>query len=104
MEFTLTNPNLMEASRAWRPVMEADEVVGALVDQKILQRLIQDPDARAHLVRDIMGPPFPIVDGSSPVREFAGRLGSDNAAVLVRQGNGNLSILTRSDLIGTLGT
>ena len=51
-----------------------------------------------------MGPAFPIVEGSSPVHELAGRLGSDNPAVLVRRGNGDLSILTRSDLIGTLGT
>jgi len=86
------------------PVMEEGDVVGGLVDQEILQVLIQDPDARAHLVCDIMGPPFPIVDGSSPVHEFARRLGSDNPAVLVRRGNGDLSILTRSDLIGTLGT
>ena len=86
------------------PVLEGGEVVGGLVDQEILRCLIQDPDARAHLVRDIMGPPFPIVEGSSPVHEFAVRLGSDNPAVLVRRGNGDLSILTRSDLIGTLGT
>jgi cystathionine beta-synthase len=86
------------------PVMEEGDVVGGLVDQDILRCLIQDPDARAHLVRDVMGPAFPVVEGSSPVREFAGRLGSDNPAVLVRRGNGDLSILTRSDLIGTLGT
>jgi len=86
------------------PVMEEGAVIGGLVDQEILQCLIEDPDARAHLVRDVMGPAFPIVEGSSPVHEFAGRMGSDNPAVLVRRGNGDLSILTRSDLIGTLGT
>lgn len=82
---------------------EASEVVGSLIEQEILRWLIEDPDARAHLVRDIMGPPFPIVDESTPVQEFAGRLGGDSPAVLVRGDDGALSILTRSDLIGTLG-
>jgi predicted transcriptional regulator len=50
-----------------------------------------------------MGPPFPIVEGSSSLQDTAGRLGGDNPAVLVRRSDGNLGILTRSDLIGTLG-
>ncbi len=85
------------------PVIEEDEVVGSLIEQDILRCLIGDRDARAHLVRDVMGPPFPIVEGTSPVQEFAGGLGGDCPAVLVRQSDGELSILTRSDLIGTLG-
>ena len=84
------------------PVTEDGAVVGGLIEQDILRCLIADPDARAHLVRDVMGPPFPILDGSSPVQDFAGRLGGDTPAVLVRC-DGELSILTRSDLIGTLG-
>jgi len=85
------------------PVMEGDEVVGSLIEQDILSFLIGDPDARARLVRDLMAPPFPIVDAASPVRAFAGGLGGDRPAVLVRNGAGALAILTRSDLIGTLG-
>jgi cystathionine beta-synthase len=82
---------------------EEDEVVGSLMEQEILRCLIEDPDARAHLVRDVMGPPFPVVEASTPVQDFARRLGGDSPAVLVRQADGTLSILTRSDLIGTLG-
>ena len=84
-------------------MIEANEVVGSLVEQDILSFLIEDPDARAHMVRDLMGPPFPIVDASIPVREFVGGLSGDRPAVLVRNGDGALSILTRSDLIATLG-
>jgi cystathionine beta-synthase len=82
---------------------EEGEVVGSLIEQEILRCLIEDPDARAHLVRDVMGPPFPIVDASTPVQDFARRLGGDSPAILVQRGDGTLSILTRSDLIGTLG-
>lgn len=85
------------------PVMDGGDVVGSLIEREILRDLIGDPDARAHLVRDLMGPPFPIVEGSSSLQDTAGRLGGDNPAVLVRRSDGNLGILTRSDLIGTLG-
>ena len=83
--------------------MKDGEVVGGLIEQDILRALISDPDARAHLVSDLMGDPFPIVEGSSSVQELARQLGADNPATLVRRADGSLGILTRSDLIGTLG-
>ncbi len=85
------------------PVTKDDEVVGSLIEQEILRTLIGDPDARAHLVSDLMGAPFPVVDGSSSVLELAEQLGPDSPAVLVRRSGGDFGILTRSDLIGTLG-
>jgi len=85
------------------PITEGEEVVGSLIEQHILQSLIGDPDARARLVGDLMGEPFPVVDESTALQEFAARLGGDSPAVLVRRPDGELSILTRSDLIGTVG-
>ena len=86
------------------PVIEDEEVVGSLIEQDILAWLIGDPDARARLVRDLMGPPFPIVDESATVRTLATTLGGNRPAVLVQTEDRPLSIITRSDLIGLLGT
>ncbi|WP_419163284.1 pyridoxal-phosphate dependent enzyme [Candidatus Palauibacter sp.] len=85
------------------PVMEGDEVVGSLTERDILRSLMGDPDARARLVRDLMGPPFPVVAASSPVHGFARELRGEQPAVLVREEDGTLGILTRSDLIAGLG-
>ena len=85
------------------PVMEGEEVVGSLTERDILRFLMGDPDARAHLVRDLMGPPFPVVEASSPVHGFARELRGEQPAVLVREEDGGLGILTRSDLIAALG-
>ena len=85
------------------PVMEGGEVVGSLIEQDILRFLMGDPDARGRLVRDLMGPPFPVVDASSPVHEFAPGLRGEQPAVLVRREDGTFAILTRSDLIAALG-
>jgi cystathionine beta-synthase len=85
------------------PVTKNGDVVGGLIEQEILRALLADPDARAHLVSDLMGPPFPVIDGSSSLQDLAGQLGADSPAVLVRRSSGEMGILTRSDLIGTLG-
>jgi cystathionine beta-synthase len=85
------------------PVTENDDVVGSLVEQSILARLIREPDARARLVADVMNEPFPIVDASTPVRDVAAHMQGQSTAVLVRTRDGGLSILTRTDLISTLG-
>ena len=85
------------------PVTEGGEVVGSLIEQNILRFLMGDPDARGRLVRDLMGPPFPVVDASSPVQTFANELRGERPALLVRGEDGTLAILTRSDLISALG-
>lgn len=85
------------------PVTEGDEVAGSLIEQDILDFLVGDRDARARLVRDLMGPPFPVVDAASPIRTFVDGMSGERPAVLVRGTDGELDILTRSDLISTLG-
>jgi len=85
------------------PVTENGDVVGSLIEQSILARLIREPDARARLVADVMNDPFPIVDASTPVRDLAAHMKGPCTAVLVRTRDGELSILTRTDLISTLG-
>jgi cystathionine beta-synthase len=86
------------------PVTENEEVVGSLVEQSILARLIKEPDARARLVSDVMDSPFPIVESTTPLRDLAAQMQGPVTAVLVRTGDGDLSIVTRTDLIATMGT
>jgi predicted transcriptional regulator len=64
---------------------------------------MEEPDARSRLVRDVMGDSFPVVEASAPLRELAEQLQGRCTAVLVRQPDGELSILTRTDLIRALG-
>ncbi len=85
------------------PVFESGNPVGSLTEQSILRLLVADPYARARLVQDVMDPPFPVVTASTPIRDLVDPLRSGGAAVLVRMEDGGLSILTRSDLILTLG-
>lgn len=85
------------------PVVEDGAIVGSLTENHILGRLVEDPDSRNRLVRDVMGKPFPVVDRDTPVREIAERIHENRAAVLVRcEHEGEYEILTRTDLITAL--
>ncbi|MGB3545151.1 cystathionine beta-synthase [Rubrivirga sp.] len=84
------------------PVLEDGEVVGSLSERGVLDRLLASPDARDHAVRDAMGEPLPVVDGSVRLDELPNRLDGPTGAVLVTTEDGGFQILTRSDLISAL--
>ncbi|MFN3596356.1 MAG: pyridoxal-phosphate dependent enzyme [Rubricoccaceae bacterium] len=97
------------------PVLEDGDVVGSLAERSLLSRLLEEPSAREHAVREVMGPPLPVVPPSVRLDHLAPYLDGEAGAVLVRQddvaGDGAPSdgrsaprfhILTRSDLISAL--
>ena len=85
------------------PVFDGEEMVGSLSESFVLSLLLQSPEAKARLVTDVMGDPFPVVDSSAAIGELASLLKSDCGAVLVRdEADGTLQVLTQTDLIGAL--
>ncbi len=70
------------------PVMEHDEPVGSLIERDILSSLLGDRDARARLVRDLMGPAFPVVAASSAVQTstFPAPLNGISSTRMMRRG------------------
>ena len=88
------------------PVIDDNnEVVGSVTETRILNRLIDSPDARDQPVRTIMGDPFPVVPSSLHLEHLSAYLEQDVGAVLVDHGpNGgrDYSVLTKSDLISAL--
>ncbi len=49
------------------PVLDGDDGVGAISEQALMARAIGQPKILDSPVRDVMDPPFPVVDGESPV-------------------------------------
>lgn len=85
------------------PVIAGDTVIGSLTETVILNRLIDDPEAREQSVREVMGDPFPIVPRSLHLEHLSSYLEKGAGAVLVETDNGNhYQIITKSDLIGAL--
>ena len=92
------------------PVIEGAEVVGSLSERGVLNRLMDDPDARDLSVRETMGPPLPVVPRTVHLDNLTAYLDAEAGAVLVHAeagGDGAASgpafhIVTRSDLISAL--
>ena len=85
------------------PVIDNDAVVGSLTETVILNRLIEQPDAREEHVREVMDKPFPIVPKGLHLNHLSAYLEDGPGAVLVESDQpGQFDIITKSDLISAL--
>lgn len=96
---------MAERSISQMPVIENGEVVGSLTESVILNRLIEQPDARDEAVREVMRAPFPIVPRSLHLDHLSAYLEQGAGAVLVEpDAEGHYQIITKSDLISALAS
>ncbi len=88
------------------PVIDGGEVVGALSERGVLNRLLAEPAARDHAVRETMEAPLPVVPRTVHLDSLTATLDGEAGAVLVHAdddgGDGAFHIITRSDLIAAL--
>jgi cystathionine beta-synthase len=84
------------------PVLDGDDGVGAVSEQALMARAIGQPKILDSAVRDVMDPPFPVVDGESPVALLTTLLSRTTPAALVRRNGKVVGIVTRYDLLHQL--
>ncbi|MBX9850914.1 MAG: pyridoxal-phosphate dependent enzyme [Cytophagaceae bacterium] len=81
------------------PVMDKDQIVGSLTDNKILRMLIDDPAIKSKTVGDVMDAPFTFVGLDNTVDVLASLITRDNSALLVRDEKNHVHIITQADLL-----
>jgi len=84
------------------PVLEDHDGVGAVSEQALMARAIGQPKILDSPVRDVMDPPFPVVDAESPVALLTTLLSRTTPAALVRRNGKVVGIVTRYDLLHQL--
>jgi cystathionine beta-synthase len=84
------------------PVLENENDVGAVSEQSLMARALEDPTALDRAVRELMDSPFPVVDGEWSVERLTELLSRDTPAALVRSGGRLAGIVTRYDLLHQL--
>ena len=67
-------------------------------EARILEILIQNPDAKRKPVAEYMERPFPVISEDASLTEVTNAVGHDTTAILVKQATG-YDIITKSDLI-----
>jgi cystathionine beta-synthase len=84
------------------PVLETADGVGSVSEQALMARALEDGSILDHPVRELMDPPYPVVDADWPLDRMSALLSRETPAALVRR-NGQLTgIITRYDLLHQL--
>jgi len=84
------------------PVLDGADGVGAVSEQSLMARALADAGALDRPVRDVMDPPFPVVDGDWPVARLTSLLSRETPAALIRRNGQIAGIVTRYDLLHQL--
>jgi cystathionine beta-synthase len=84
------------------PVLETADGVGSVSEQALMARALEDGGILDRPVRELMDPPFPVVDVDWALDRVSALLSRETPAALVRR-NGQLTgIITRYDLLHQL--
>ncbi len=81
------------------PVIDEGNYVGSLMDARILNKLIEDPTLKEKDVSEVMDKSFPFVSMNNTVDVLSSLIDKDNPALLVRDDDNEVHIITKHDLL-----
>ncbi|MEO7802100.1 MAG: pyridoxal-phosphate dependent enzyme [Ginsengibacter sp.] len=84
------------------PVMTNGDIVGALSESGIFNKILSDPEIKDQPVKAIMEKPYPMVAFDAPVERLSKLITKESGAILSKDDSGELHIVTKYDLIQSL--
>lgn len=84
------------------PVMKDGELVGAISESGLFQKVFNNPEIRNATVESVMEHAYPIVDFETPVERLGSLITKENGAVLAKDEKGDYHIVTKYDVIHSL--
>jgi cystathionine beta-synthase len=81
------------------PVVDSGQFIGSLTASSLLEKIIQDPQLQKKEVGDVMDKPMLFVAPDSTLDVLSSLLNKDNKAVLVRDAQENVHIITQHDVL-----
>ena len=81
------------------PVIEDGKCVGSLVEGALMTTALEQPTMLDRAVRDVMEPPFPVVDGALTLDRLAPMLTRESPAALVADHGKLVGIVSRYDVL-----
>ncbi len=84
------------------PVIDNHELVGALSESGLFQKVFSNPEIKHASVQSVLEPRFPVVSFDTPVERLSSLITKDNGAVLARDEKGDFHIVTKYDVIQSL--
>jgi cystathionine beta-synthase len=84
------------------PVKKGDDIVGNISEESLLYALKNRNITGDTKIKDIMSQPLPQLGISSTIEEIQLALSTHHSAVIIKEDNKPISIITKSDLINFL--
>jgi cystathionine beta-synthase len=84
------------------PVVDDGRCVGGLTESALMTRALAQPAMLDRPVREVMDPPFPVVDAGFPIDRLAPMLTRESPATLVQKDGRLIGIVSRYDLLQQL--
>ncbi|WP_132054871.1 pyridoxal-phosphate dependent enzyme [Pseudocnuella soli] len=84
------------------PVVKDGELVGAVSESGLFQRVFGDPELRTAKIETVMDKCFPVVAMETPVEKLSTLINKENGAVLSKDETGSLQIVTKYDVLQAL--
>lgn len=81
------------------PVIDGNQFVGSLSDNKVLKSLLEKPELKDQAVVEIMDPAFQFVGMDNTVDVLSSLISKESKALLVRDEKHKVHIITQSDLL-----
>lgn len=85
------------------PVMESGQVIGTLHEDDLITHVLLGKDLNSFIVRELMKAPLPIMRKDATLEAITEYIPSRTPAVLVDLENGNFDVITKYDLVSTVG-
>ena len=85
------------------PIMQDAEMVGAVSENGLFQKIFSNPDLKNETIRGIMEPMLPLVDFNTSIEKLKHFITKDIGAVISKDEVGNYHIITKYDVIQALG-
>lgn len=81
------------------PVVNGNEFVGSVSDSLLLKSLVENPELKEKPVSEIMDAPFQFISSLEPIDVMSSMLGKEKKALMIRDDNNKVHIITQSDLL-----
>ncbi|MGD1841107.1 MAG: cystathionine beta-synthase [Thermonemataceae bacterium] len=81
------------------PVTDGKEIVGSIIDNTILEQLIENPSIKDQPVKEVMGKAFTFVGMDNTLDVLSSLIHKENKALLVRDEQNAVHIITQADLL-----
>jgi cystathionine beta-synthase len=85
------------------PVMNGSGPMGAISEGGLFQKIFDNPEIKHARIKDVLEPSFPLVSFDTPLEKLSHLINKENGAVLARDEAGNYHIVTKYDIIQSLG-